>query len=168
MMRIVGIDPGLNAAATLVTGGRGISLRVECVNIPKREVGSGELIDARAFQRMIRTWRADFIYFENIHAFLGQGLVSGGIMMHNTGILHGIAECEMEPGHLVLVTPPKWKAKLGLLKSSKKQSIARVIEIFPQLKDAFGMANDHNRAESAAIAAYGADRNEIIELPRYG
>lgn len=162
-MRIAGIDPGKNGAACLLyEAGRSNWPVCHCVDIPNTDEGE---IDGRAYRDLIRDWKPDLLYFENVHAFVGQGVVAAGVFMRNVGILEGISVCEVD--RCVRVTPKKWKTRFNLLHTTKIDSRNLAMALFPKSADLFKRVKDHNRADACLIAAYGADRADMIELPRY-
>jgi hypothetical protein len=164
-MRIAGIDPGITGAATLLAGGGRSNLpSLHCVDLPTREFGERRIIDGRAYQRILMEWAPDFIYFENVHSFVGQGIVAAGVFMQNVGILHGISECAVEKDHLILVPPTKWKKRFGLLHTDKNDARKMVVGLFPLAAHFFERVKDHNRADSALIAIYGAERCDMLDL----
>lgn len=55
----------------------------------------------------------------------------------------------------VLVTPGKWKKRMGL-PADKELARAMALRTFPQVASQFGRKKDHNRAEAALLAYYAA------------
>jgi len=119
-------------------------------------------IDFRGFRDLLRDWKPDFLYFENVHAFIGQGVVAAGRLMRAVGVLEGIAACEVDECRFV--TPKKWKDRFGLLHTDKNAARQMVMKLFPKSAHLFERVKDHNRADSALIATYGADRSDLINL----
>ncbi len=58
-----------------------------------------------------------------------------------------------------LVTPSVWKRHHGILAVAdpKESGRALAIRLFPASAEQFARKKDHNRADAALIAAYGAD-----------
>ena len=159
-MRVAGIDPGKNGAACLLSeAGRSNLPTLYCVDIPNTDEGE---IDGRAYRNLLREWKPDFLYFENVHAFVGQGVVAAGVFMRNVGILEGISVCEVD--NCVRVTPKKWKSRFGLLHTDKTDARKMVMGLFPKTAHFFKRVKDHNRADSALIAIYGAERCDMLDL----
>lgn len=168
-MRIAGIDPGISGAATLLTsGGRSRLPSMICVDIPQTgcKKDKDRDIDFRGFRDLLRDWNPDFLYFENVHAFVGQGVVAAGKFMRYVGILEAIAACEVD--NCRFVTPERWKAKLNLLHTDKGDSRKMAARLFPQSAHLFARVGDHNRADSVLIAVYGAERCDMIRLRSCG
>jgi hypothetical protein len=165
-MRIAGIDPGISGAATLLTsGGRSSNFpSLICVDIPTTGCKADKDldIDFRAFRDLLRDWNPDFLYFENVHAFVGQGVVAAGRFMRYVGILEGICACEVDECRFV--TPKKWKERFGLLHTDKHAARNMVMGLFPREAHYFQRVMDHNRADSALIAIYGAERCGMLDL----
>jgi hypothetical protein len=164
-MRVAGIDPGVSGAATLLSsGGRSNLPSLICVDIPTTGCKADKDVDInfRGFRDLLREWSPDFLYFENVHAFIGQGVVSAGRFMRSVGILEGIAACEV--AECRYVTPTKWKRRFGLLHTTKIDSREMAMGLFPQAAHYFKRSLDHNRADSALIAIYGAERCDMLDL----
>lgn len=164
-MRIAGIDPGIHGAATLLTGGgRSNFPTLICVDIPTTGCKEDKDVDIdfRGFRDLLRDWKPDFLYMENVHAFVGQGVVAAGRFMKGVGALEAIAACEVDECRFV--TPKKWKERFGLLHTDKHAARNMIRELFPAAQHFFKRAKDHNRADSALIATYGAERCDMIDL----
>jgi hypothetical protein len=164
-MRVVGIDPGMTGAATLlVSGGRSRLPTILTVDLPTKGCKEDKdiEIDPRGYRDLLRAWKPDYLYFENIHAFLGQGVVAAGKMMRAAGTLEGISACEVDS--CILVTPERWKAKFNLLKAARKDASCVLMRRYYPGVGFYDRVGDHNRADSALIALYGADRVDMIKL----
>lgn len=164
-MRCAGIDPGISGAATLlVSDGRARLPSLICVDIPTTgcKADKDVDIDFRGLRDLLRDWKPDFLYLENVHAFVGQGVVAAGKLMRAVGIIEAIAACEVDECRLV--TPKKWKTKFGLLHTDKNAGRQMVMRLFPRSAHLFERVKDHNRADSALIALYGADRCDMVDL----
>jgi hypothetical protein len=135
-----------------------------CVDIPTTgcKADKDVDIDFRGFRDLLRDWQPDFLYFENVHAFVGQGVVAAGRFMKGVGALEAIAACEVD--NCRFVTPKKWKTRFGLLHTEKTDARNLVMGLFPQSAHFFSRAKDHNRADSALIAIYGAERADMLDL----
>lgn len=161
-MRIVGIDPGITGAASLITsGGRSNFPTIKTVDIMTTGDGKKRRIDYRAYRDLLRGWSPDYLYFENVRAFLGQGVMAAGKFGHSIGALEAISACEVD--NCVLVLPQVWKRRFGLLHTTKNESLEMVRGFFPDARY-FDRVKDHNRADSALIGLYGCERAGLIEL----
>jgi crossover junction endodeoxyribonuclease RuvC len=75
------------------------------------------------------------------------------------------AAVELAGLHIVHVMPAQWKRAVGLVGPNKRDSLAVIRATYPA--DAgrwFSRQKDHNRAEAALIAMYGAARADMIDL----
>ena len=167
-MKIAGIDPGLTGAAALLIESGGSISEMRCVDIPTTGCRADKdvEIDFRAFRDLLRDWKPDYLYLENVHAFIQQGVVAAGRFMKAAGALEAIAACEVD--NCVLVTPKKWTARFNLHHTDKTANRELVMKLLPKYADLFMLKKSHNKADAALIGLYGCDRCDIIELPRYG
>lgn len=178
-MKILGVDPGLRLpAAALITGRGSLIPRLEVVDIPVVERKGRSYIDARAWQRLVRELAPDRAYIElswampmNPHGagkgMKGQGVASAGRTQRAHGVIEAFlwSEIEADP---VYVTSQVWKAFFGLRggEENKDESRDLIVQLFPEALRFFTRVMDHNRAEAALIAIYGAARCDLIDLKR--
>lgn len=162
-MRVVGVDPGITGALCLISsgGGRSNFPSIQIVDVPITGEKKQRRIDYRAYRDIIREWAPDYVYFENVRGFLGQGLMAASRFSHTIGAMEGIAACEVD--NCVLVLPQIWKKKFNLLHSDKNDSRDMIKSFFPEVKY-FDRVMDHNRADAGLIALYGCDRVGMVEL----
>jgi hypothetical protein len=158
--KIAGIDPGITGAATLITVGSGISIIT--VDIATTGEKKQRRIDYRAYRDLLRRWQPDVLYFENVRAFVGMGVISAGKFGHSIGALEAISACEIDNCHLVL--PQVWKRHFNLLKTTKNDSRQLAMTLFPEHAKRLIRVKDHNRADSFLIAVYGAMRQGLLRM----
>lgn len=152
-MIVAGIDPGKTGALGILhPDGYG-----ECYDVP--------VIKLRGKPRPAWSqWEQDWsvalglaapamIVIEDVSARPGQGVTSMFTFGRSMGFAHGIAAGARVPIHWV--TPSIWKAKLGLLNSSKDASRELVRTLFPKLVDSVCRVKDDGRAEAILLAYYG-------------
>jgi hypothetical protein len=142
---VLGADPGLSGAlAFLYDDGR-----IEAFDTP---VVANE-IDADALVRIIRERAPRLAVVECGQSMPRQGLSSTFRYGVACGMLRAVIALSNVPYHLV--SPVKWKRHFGL-DSDKEKSRALAIRLWPGC-GLFERVKDHNRAESALLAKYGAD-----------
>lgn len=152
-MIIAGIDPGKTGALSITyeTG------EVFLLDVPRVEI-KGK--DKPAWADWEATWwpALDFhgpqmIVIEDIAARPGQGVTSMFTFGRTLGFAHGLAARCRVPVHFV--TPAVWKAKLGLLNSSKGASREKCRVLYPKSAHQLTRVKDDGRAEATLIAHYG-------------
>lgn len=155
MKNIVGIDPGVSGAISLVDStGRFIDVR----DLPTMAKGGKvkQHINSKALQQIIYAWFAEHgeiaAYMENIHAMPGQGVSSMFSMGDTFGAIRGVLACEGIETYFI--SPKSWKKELKLT-SDKELCRAFAIRLFPEASQYLERKKDHNRAESLLIAKYG-------------
>ena len=72
------------------------------------------------------------------------------------GVIEGVLYGAFPRSRIHYVRPGVWKRKMGLLKQPKGVSLDVARRLFPQNRDQFKLKKDHNKAEAALIAYYGA------------
>jgi crossover junction endodeoxyribonuclease RuvC len=143
-MIICGIDPGITGAIAYLwdTG----ELVVE--DMPTL----GGDIDAHALKCALAEMRPEMVFIERQNARPGMGVAS----MFNMGVSYGFVRGAIMAAAIPLefVTPAVWKKHFKLGKD-KDESRAKAAQYWPG-HEGFRRKKDHNRAEAALIARYGA------------
>lgn len=155
---IIGIDPGLSGAVCLIDGQT--ALRVH--SMPTAWEGKKRHVDgfflARLFQNFDRICgdQRPTVFLEKVSAMPQQGVTS----VFNFGRSYGAAEALVASmgWKLIRVPPSQWKRRAGLLKSTKRASIDRAIELFPEVRGRLRRQKDDGRAEALLIAYFGSSR----------
>jgi len=152
-MIIAGIDPGKSGAMAIVYPDN----KVHFFDVPMIKLrGKAK----PAWKDWDRTWRSaldfagvDLIVIEEVAARPGQGVTSMFTFGRTLGFVHAIA---VASGAAVeTVSPTVWKAKLGLLNSSKGASRERAENLLPDTCGKLDRVKDDGRAEAALLAYYG-------------
>jgi crossover junction endodeoxyribonuclease RuvC len=153
---VIGIDIGLTGAIAAVDSHQTCAIR----DLPLHE--RDRRIDGAAFIRLVRELvPAGMTAIAVIEDVRPRQVGNGGRHFNSSasqaslslsrGIITGaldIARIGVE-----VVQPQAWKRKLGLLKASKDDSIAKACDLYP-LAD-IRLKKHHNRAEALLIAHYG-------------
>lgn len=153
-MTIAGIDPGKTGALALLHADGSLNF----LDVPTIKLRGKE---KPAWSDWVNTWSdalrwaaPDMIVIEDIAARPGQGVTSMFTFGRTLGFAHGIvASVTDAPIHFV--TPSVWKAKLGLLNSSKGASRETCRTLFPSTASSVARVKDDGRAEAALLAYYG-------------
>jgi len=149
-MNIIAFDPGLN-------GSRAVLSRdglVVADDLPTIGEGTQRRVDAANLADLIREYAPYSVaVVEQVHAMPGNGTASMFRFGQAYGTLLGVLGAIAIP--VRLVTPTQWKKAMGL-DSSAETSRARAIETWPHHAGLFSRKRDHNRAEAALLALWGA------------
>lgn len=154
-MIVLGIDPGLSGALTIISD-QGDGPRptiVACIDVPTAGEKSRRRVVASAVIGFIQRGAPHFAFIERAQAMPEQGATSGFIYGRAVGVLEACVEGLRIP--LDVVEPTAWKKYHALIKQTKEDSRQRAMRVFPDGLDYFQRRLDHHRAESALIAAYG-------------
>lgn len=150
-MNALAIDPGVNGGcAALDMKGEILA----CFDLPTIGDGSQRRVDAANLADAIREhgpYRLAIV--EQVGARPGQGVSSMFRFGQAYGTVLGVIGALAIP--VRHVSPSKWKKAAGL-NSEAEASRARAIETWPQHAELFARKRDHNRAEAALLALYGA------------
>lgn len=155
-MHIIGIDPGVTGAIASYNTGDHYLLVRDIPAIAKDAKGRRQ-VDVHALTEMIEAWP------DNAHVFMEQSQPmprQGSVSTFNYGVTYGIlyATILAYSYALTLVRPNEWKKGVrGLTGGGKEASLRRAGELFPERSRYYWSRKcDHNRAEAALIAYYGA------------
>lgn len=155
-MIILGIDPGLSGGLALVRVdvAGGIDL-LAAVDVPTTGEKAKRRVDVPRVLEFVRSpgRTPDHGFIERAQAMPDQGSSSGFVYGRAVGALEACVEGLMVP-HTVIETTA-WKKAHGLIKREKEDSRQRAIKLFPRFRG-FERKRDHNRAEAALIAWFGA------------
>lgn len=145
---ILGVDPGISGAVAFYWP-----------HAPDRVVAEdfptvAGRIDAITLTGRIRQLRPELAILEAVGAMPGQGVSSTFKFGVAYGTALGILASLCIP--VRFVSPTVWK-KHWRLDRDKEKSRALAIQLFPTCAGHFARKKDHNRAEAALIARYGAE-----------
>ena len=145
---ILGVDPGVSGAVAFYWPEA--PHRVIAEDVPT----AGGRIEAIGLADRIRQMKPDIAIMEYTAAMPGQGVSSTYKFGFASGAVAGILSTLAIP--VRFVTPTVWK-KHWRLDKDKEKSRALAIQLFPACANHFSRKRDHNRAEAALIARYGAE-----------
>jgi crossover junction endodeoxyribonuclease RuvC len=153
---ILGVDPGLNGGLALVRVdvAGGVDL-LAVRETPTTGEKAKRRIDVPRVLEFVRSpgRTPDHAFIERAQAMPDQGASSGFIYGRAVGALEACVEGLMVPH--TIIESAAWKKAHGLIKREKEDSRQRAIKLFPRSRG-FERKLDHNRAEAALIAWYGA------------
>jgi len=162
-MVIVGVDPGLTGALSLLTP-KGLQA-VADMPVMMRGTGTGVVknqVDAIALRQLLQEWLSPWDKNEvkviiELQAPIGgklQGVSSIFSLALTAGIIEGVVASGWYPHELV--QPAIWKKAMGLTAKTKDaKGMARTMaqRMYPSAE--LHLVKHHNRAESILIARYG-------------
>ena len=145
---LLGIDPGLSGAIAFY-----FTMTPDRVSVVDMPIADGN-VSAPLLAAEIKKYGPSIAVVESVHAFSGQGVSS----MFNFGKAFGQAIGVVGALNIPIqfVSPAKWKRHYGL-SADKEECRAKALQLFPGCAEHFKRKKDHNRAESALIARYGAE-----------
>jgi len=146
----VGIDPGKTGAIAFVCyHGQDSLTLVHDVPLVNGDYNFYEMW--KLLGNLIQQHAATYLTLEKQQAMPKQGVSS----TFSTGRGYGAWEalCWITTPDFEIVSPRKWKKKLGLT-SDKEQSRELAIKLYPSMKDMLARKRDHNRAEALLLAHY--------------
>jgi crossover junction endodeoxyribonuclease RuvC len=147
---VCGIDPGLSGGLAFFFPGA--PARVLAEDLP---TVAGE-IDCATLAARIRQMRPDVAFVERVASMPGQGVSSTFKFGAAYGCIRGVLAALEIRTHLV--APGIWK-KHFQLDSDKEKARALALRTFAKTPGHFSRKRDHNRAEAALLALYGATIN---------
>lgn len=143
MRRIVGVDPGLAGAMTMIDGESEALLGVYDAAAADGKLMAGDMAD------MLADWMPELVVVEGVHSMPGQGVRSMFTFGRALGTVEGIVAAlgipsDSIPAHV-------WKAKVGVTKD-KRSALALAGRLWPQHRDEFKLVKHHGRAEAGLLA----------------
>ena len=162
-MIIVGIDPGVSGAISIIRDGK-ISMICDMPIMldgtkSKRQINAAELANI-FFQEKIG--EDDKIILESVSAMPGQGVTGMFSFGQSFGVIKGVCAALKLPLHLV--RPVKWKKHYNLLSSEKDASRTKVIEMYPYIAPMVSRKKDSNKADAILIGMYYYENLEIKQV----
>ena len=162
-MIIVGIDPGVSGAISIIRDGK-ISMICDMPIMldgtkSKRQINAAELANI-FFQEKIG--EDDKIILESVSAMPGQGVTGMFSFGQSFGVIKGVCAALKLPLHLV--RPVKWKKHYNLLNSEKDASRTKVIEMYPYIASMVSKKKDSNKADAILIGMYYYENLEIRQV----
>lgn len=157
MTAVLGIDPGLSGAISLLT-----DTDLFVGDIPTLELRRGgkakREIDMHALAGMVRDCaiHRPTVWVELVGAMPGQGVSSVFAFGKAFGLILGV--CVSNGLVIEFVSPQRWKKAMGLQTASKDAARARASALLPAHAHKWSRKKDDGRAESALIALYGRGR----------
>ena len=147
---ILAVDPGLSGAIALYWPSHVMLL---VYDTPTMGTAKKKRINVTGLIDLLEPRIPAAAFVEDVHAMIGWG--SGSIFRfgESKGAVLGVIGAMRIPVHLI--SPQVWKKSFGL-SSDKEMARLRAIELFPRHAKLFARKADHNRAEAALIALYGA------------
>lgn len=155
MIRVLGIDPGLNGGAAVLEVEPGCALRiVSAIDVPTHGEKAKKRVDVSAFYRWVNEMAPNHAFIERAQAMPDQGASSGFAYGRAVGALEACVSCAGVP--LQIVEASVWKRLAGLPggPAGKEASRQRAIQLFPRA-EGFERKKDHQRAEAVLIARHG-------------
>ena len=161
MHTIIGIDPGLSGAISIVKGGD-----IKLFDMPvmsegkknKKQLNSSQLVNI--IKDNIDDLNKATVVVERVNAMPGQGVTSMFNFGQTFGAIKGICAALQLP--IFFVSPSKWKKHFELINYSKDASRTKAIEMYPKISTQLSKKKDVNKADAVLIAMYFVE-NSIKE-----
>jgi crossover junction endodeoxyribonuclease RuvC len=154
-VKVLGIDPGVRGGLAIVEIDNGAAPRViDAIDIPVTGVGAKERVDVLAIRTWIQAHTPDHAAIERAQAMPKQGASSGFKYGRAVGALEAVLACCEIP--MTVIEPTAWKKLHHLRGGDKEGGRQRALQLFPSAHALLARKRDHQRAEAALIALYGA------------
>jgi crossover junction endodeoxyribonuclease RuvC len=154
-VKILGIDPGVNGGLAVVEITDGAApVLTECADIPAIGTGAKERVDVAALRNFIEKHKPALGLIERAGVMPKQGIASGFKYGRAVGAIEAaIALCAIP---IEVVEPSAWKRFWHLPGKDKERARQTSAGEIPAAHASLARKKDHQRAESALIALYGA------------
>ena len=156
-MIIIGIDPGISGAISIVENKKILEVYDTPTMIDgkknKRQINSAQVTNI--IKERMNNDKEVIVIVEQVNAMPGQGVTSMFNFGQSFGVIKGICAALSLP--IYFVRPTKWKKHFNLIKTNKDASRTKVIEAYPEISDKLHRKKDSNRADAILIALYFND-----------
>ena len=156
-MIIIGIDPGINGAISIIENKKIIEVYDTPTMIDgkknKRQINGAQVTNI--FKERLNGEKEVVVVVEHVNAMPGQGVTSMFNFGQSFGVIKGICAALNLP--IYFVRPSKWKKHFNLIKTNKDASRTKVIEVYPEISSKLHRKKDSNRADAILIALYFND-----------
>ena len=156
-MIIIGIDPGINGAISIIENKKIIEVYDTPTMIDgkknKRQINGAQVTNI--FKERLNGEKEVVVVVEHVNAMPGQGVTSMFNFSQSFGVIKGICAALNLP--IYFVRPAKWKKHFNLIKTNKDASRTKVIEVYPEISSKLHRKKDSNRADAILIALYFND-----------
>ena len=156
-MIIVGIDPGINGAISIVENKKILEVYDTPTMIEgkknKRQINAAQVTNI--IKERLNKENKVVVVVEHVNAMPGQGVTSMFNFGQSFGVIKGICAALSLP--IYFVRPTKWKKHFNLIKTNKDASRTKVIEAYPEISSKLHRKKDSNRADAILIALYFGD-----------
>lgn len=154
-MIVAGIDPGKTGALAILYGDNTVEFfDVPCVKLKGKDVPAYAEWQTNWHMALVLSG-VDKAVIEDVASRPGQGVSSMFKFGRTLGFAHGIVLGVRPRPAVQFTTPAQWKAKLGLLNSSKGASREKAVSLYPSVESRLTRVKDDGRAEALLIAHYG-------------
>jgi crossover junction endodeoxyribonuclease RuvC len=156
-MIIIGIDPGISGAISIVENKKILEVYDTPTMIDgkknKRQINGAQVTNL--IKEFLNNGKEVVVVVEQVNAMPGQGVTSMFNFGQSFGIIKGICAALSLP--IYFVRPTKWKKHFNLIKTNKDASRTKVIEAYPKISSKLHRKKDSNRADAILIALYFSD-----------
>ena len=156
-MIIIGIDPGINGAISIIENKKILEVYDTPTMIDgkknKRQINSAQVTNI--IKERLNADKEVVVVVEHVNAMPGQGVTSMFNFGQSFGVIKGICAALNLP--IYFVRPTKWKKYFNLIKTNKDASRTKVIEVYPEISNKLQRKKDSNRADAILIALYFND-----------
>jgi crossover junction endodeoxyribonuclease RuvC len=155
----MGIDPGINGGLSIIEITDGAApVLVEAIDVPVVGTGAKERVDVAAIRDFIEKHKPIRALIERAGVMPKQGIASGFKYGRAVGALEAaIALCAIP---IEVIEPSTWKRFWHLPGREKERARQLALEKFPAAHASLARKKDHQKAEAALLALYGALHGE--------
>ena len=158
-MIIIGIDPGISGAISIVENKKIIEVYDTPTMIDgkknKKQVNGSQVTNIVKERLNNDKEKEVVVVVEHVNAMPGQGVTSVFNFGQSFGVIKGICSALRLPVHFV--RPTKWKKHFNLIKTNKDASRTKAIEAYPEISSKLSRKKDTNKADAILIARYFND-----------
>ena len=156
-MIIIGIDPGINGAISVIENKKILEVYDTPTMIDgkknKRQINGAQV--SNIIKERLSSEKDVVVVVEQVNAMPGQGVTSMFNFGQSFGVIKGICAALSLP--IYFVRPTKWKKHFNLIKTNKEAGRTKAIEVYPEISGKLSRKKDSNKADAILIARYFND-----------
>jgi hypothetical protein len=167
MGKIAAFDPGLNASAALLDGGKFLDM----VDIRRIPDGQNEQLDADHICDLLESWRPDEVVIENVQPMpsipdkktgkrRSMGSASAFRFGMQCGVIRGVVR--VYGYNPIMVHPQSWTGFFGLKGGDKKPHVALIKDRYPSSVPFITLVKHHGRADAGLMAAWRSETRGLL------
>ena len=169
-MKIIAVDPGINASAALLLHEPFESRFLDMVDLRTIPDGENRQLDVDHICDLLERWVPDVAVIENVQPMPsipgsdGERRSMGAASSFRFGLACGMIRGVVRAYQIevIMVHPASWKRSFGLKGPDKKQDSAKLLKLYPAAAKFITLQKHNNRSDAGLMAVWYAERRGML------